>query len=457
MIHIEKDTTICAISTAPGIGGIAVIRVSGKDTFENVNQIFSKNFSELNTHSAHYGLIKNGNQIIDEVVVTVFKNPNSFTGEDVVEISCHGSTFIQQRILNLLIDNGCVLAQAGEFTMRAFANGKLDLSQAEAVADIISSTSEAEHKLAMQQMRGDFSKQITELRQELINFASLIELELDFSEEDVEFADRTQFNLLLDKVLQVTSELIDSFKYGNAIKNGIPVVIAGAPNAGKSTLLNKLLKEDKAIVSDIAGTTRDVIEDDLIVNGTKFRFIDTAGLRDTKETIESIGIEKAYDKIKAADIVLYLIDSSKPTDEIGFEIQAVKNNPYFEGKKILFVLNKVDLAEHDISFDLQKIVKISAKNNEGIEILKQYLGNYVQENSLENQHNVVVTNVRHLEALTQAKEALDKAKENLNNGISSDFVAMDTRQALHHLGTITGEISTDDLLGNIFSKFCIGK
>ena len=306
-------------------------------------------------------------------------------------------------------------------------------------------------------MRGDFSKQIGELRQELMNFASLLELEIDFSEEDVEFADRTAFNLLLDKVLSIVNDLIDSFKYGNAIKNGIPVVISGAPNAGKSTLLNNLLREDKAIVSDIPGTTRDVIEDDLIVDGTKFRFIDTAGLRETSETIESIGIEKAYGKIKDADVVLYLVDASKPIDEIGFEIQAVKNNPFFDQKEILFVLNKIDLANQDISFDHQETVKISAKNNEGIEDLKAFLSNYVRNNSLKNQHNVVVTNVRHLEALSNARETLQKAKDNMNNGITSDFVAMDTRQALHHLGTITGEISTDDLLGNIFSKFCIGK
>lgn len=455
MININKDSTICALSTAPGIGGIAVIRVSGNKAFDIVNTIFSKNLHEQKSHNVCFGLIKDNDRIVDEVVVSIFKNPHSFTGEDVAEISCHGSIYIQQEILNLLLKNGCVLAQAGEFTMRAFANGKLDLSQAEAVADIIASTSEAEHKLAMKQMRGDFSKQIEELRQELMNFASLLELELDFSEEDVEFADRTQFNLLLDKVLFIVNDLIDSFKYGNAIKNGIPVVIAGAPNAGKSTLLNNLLKEDKAIVSDIAGTTRDVIEDDLIVNGTKFRFIDTAGLRETSETIESIGIEKAYSKIESAAIVLYLIDSSKSENDITAELESIKNDKKFQASHLIFLLNKSD--KNEFKSNDTKVLNISAKHNKGIDNVKTLLSDYVNETTLKNQHNVVVTNIRHLEALNETKLTLEKAKENMNNGISSDFVAMDTRQALHHLGSITGEISTDDLLGNIFSKFCIGK
>lgn len=457
MIHIDRDTTICALSTAPGIGGIAVIRISGNGVFDALKSIFSKDLSQEKSHTVHFGLIKDKERIVDEVVVSIFKNPHSFTGENVAEISCHGSIYIQQEILNLLLKNGCTLAQPGEFTMRAFANGKMDLSQAEAIADIIASTSEAEHKLAMKQMRGDFSKQITELRQELMNFASLLELELDFSEEDVEFADRAAFNLLLDKVLSITNDLIDSFKYGNAIKNGIPVVIAGAPNAGKSTLLNNLLKEDKAIVSDIAGTTRDIIEDDLIVNGTKFRFIDTAGLRETSETIESIGIEKAYSKISTADVVLYLIDSTRSENDIKAEIDSILLDEKFKNSHLIFLLNKADNSLEIFIDKTKRILNISAKHNKGIDELKQLLANYVQENALNNQHNVVVTNVRHIEALDHAREALQKAKDNMNNGISSDFVAMDTRQALHHLGTITGEISTDDLLGNIFSKFCIGK
>jgi tRNA modification GTPase len=457
VIHINPNTTICALSTAAGVGAIAVIRISGKNTLNIVNGIFSKEITAETSHTLHYGIISNNQQIIDEVVVAWFKGPNSFTGEDVAEISCHGSTFIQQKILELLLEKGCVLAQAGEFTMRAFANGKLDLSQAEAIADVIASSSEAEHKLAVQQLRGHFSKKIEHLRQELINFASLLELELDFAEEDVEFADRKKFLTLVHEIVLMINELADSFKVGNAIKNGIPIVIAGAPNAGKSTLLNVLLNEDRAIVSDIAGTTRDVIEDEVILHGVKFRFIDTAGLRETNEEIESIGIEKAYAKIKVADVVLYLIDATKSMEEINFEIQALKNNPYFEGKKVVYVLNKTDNSTQDIQFEHHKLVKISAKQQQGIDELKQHLVELVSIDKTLNQTNVVVTNVRHYKALLEAKEALVKAHDNLKHGTSSEFVAMDVREAIHHLGAITGQVTTDDLLGNIFSKFCIGK
>ncbi len=439
------------------MGAIAVIRLSGKGVFDTLKAVFSKNVSQEKSHTVHYGFILNNQQIVDEVVVSIFKGPNSFTGEDVAEISCHGSTFIQQKLLELLIENGCVLAQAGEFTMRAFANGKLDLSQAEAVADVIVSSSEAEHKLAMQQMRGHFSKKIEHLRQELINFASLLELELDFAEEDVEFADRKKFLTLIYEILLMINELADSFRVGNAIKNGIPIVIAGSPNAGKSTLLNILLNEDRAIVSEIAGTTRDVIEDELILEGIKFRFIDTAGLRKTDEEIESIGIEKAYAKIKAADVVLYIIDANKTLEEISFELHSIKSNPYFENKKVLFVINKIDQATQDIVFEPYHLIKISAKNNQGIEELKQRILNAVAEHRTASQSNVVVSNARHYECLLNARTALTKAQENLNSQTSSEFIAMDVREAIHHLGAITGQVTTDDLLGNIFSKFCIGK
>lgn len=457
---LEKDT-ICAISTAPGVGGIAVIRVSGDNCFEVVNKNFKKKLANVASHTLHFGnFYGENNQIIDEVVVAVFKGPNSFTGEDVAEISCHGSSFIQQEILTTLIASGCRLAQPGEFTMRAFMNQRMDLVQAEAVADLIAADSAKSHEIAMQQMRGGFSKEIEELRQQLINFASLIELELDFSEEDVEFADRTQLQNLINLLHQSVSRLVDSFRVGNVLKNGIPVAIIGAPNVGKSTLLNALLNEERAIVSEIAGTTRDTVEDEMILAGTTFRFIDTAGIRATEDTIENIGIGRSYEKAKQASVVLLLFDLIN--DSLAFitnkinEFKEVLNQP---DKKLILLFNKVDAAQPAILSACQKQwpegIYISAKQKD-ISSLTTTLTEFVTKGLLSESENVV-SNARHHEALVKTLNALNDVNEAMENGISGDFLAIDIRQALHFLGTITGEITTDDLLGNIFSKFCIGK
>ena len=462
MLPTNANETICAVATAAGPGAISVIRVSGAKALEITNAVFSgKDLMQQASHTIHFGLIKDGDNIIDEVLVSLFVGPNSYTGEHVTEISCHGSPYIRQQIVNLLIQKGCRMAQAGEFTLRAFLNKKLDLSQAEAVADLIASDSAASHQLAMNQMRGGFSSEISKLRQELVNFASLIELELDFGEEDVEFADRDDLKQLLLKVHKLTQGLIDSFKVGNVMKNGVPVVIAGKPNAGKSTLLNQILREERAIVSDIEGTTRDVIEDEFIIDGIGFRFVDTAGIRETKDTVEAIGVKKTLEKIRSAAIVIYLFDVNQFTPGSLQEVhQQLLDDTADTQARILLVGNKIDghelatLKEQYAAFE--DILFISAKHNTLVEDLNKKLVDLVNLNAVSNQ-DVIVSNGRHYEALVRANEALLNAHNGLETGITGDFIAMDIRQSLHYLGEITGEITNDDLLGNIFANFCIGK
>lgn len=463
------NETIVALATPSGAGAIAVIRLSGKDALAIATKVFQsvskKDITKQKTHTIHLGHIVDGTKVYDQVLLSLFKNPNSYTGEDVVELSCHGSTFIQQQIIQLLLRHGCTMAKPGEFTLRAFLNGKLDLSQAEAVADLISSDNEASHQIAMQQMRGGFSNEIALLRAELLNFASLIELELDFAEEDVEFADRTQFTDLLTRIDFVLKRLIDSFAVGNVIKNGIPVAIVGEPNVGKSTLLNALLNEDRAIVSEIAGTTRDTIEDELVIEGIGFRFIDTAGIRETKDVVESIGILKTFEKIEQAQVVLYLFDSFRfkvSSAEYFSEIEKVKNK--YPLKPLLVVINKIDLLSKEELLSIYQQLEtlnlkpetISAKQNIGIDELKQKLLSFVNTGALRN-NETIVTNSRHYDSLLKALEAIQKVKWGLESGLSSDLMAIDIRDALYHFGEITGEVTNDELLGNIFANFCIGK
>jgi tRNA modification GTPase len=461
--------TIVALATASGAGAIAIIRLSGKDAISIADEVFEsvskKKLSDQKTHTVHLGHIVDGLKTLDQVLVTIFKNPNSYTGENVVEISCHGSTFIQQQIIQLLLRKGAKMAEAGEFTLRAFLNGKLDLSQAEAVADLIASDNEASHQIAMQQMRGGFSNEIAKLREELLNFASLIELELDFAEEDVEFADRTAFNELITRIDFVLKRLIDSFAVGNVIKNGIPVAIVGEPNVGKSTLLNALLNEERAIVSDIAGTTRDTIEDELVIKGIEFRFIDTAGIRETSDVVESIGIQKTFEKIEQAQVVIFLFDGLKfqvSSFDYITEIEKVKNK--YPLKPILVLVNKIDLlTENEISSINKQLktlnltlLKVSAKQKTGIDELKETLLSFVNTGALRN-NETIVTNTRHYDALLKAQEEIQKVKHGLETNISSDFMAIDIRQALFYFGEITGQVTNDELLGNIFANFCIGK
>ncbi|MCO6499038.1 MAG: tRNA uridine-5-carboxymethylaminomethyl(34) synthesis GTPase MnmE [Vicingus serpentipes] len=449
--------TICAIATPPGIGAIAVIRLSGKDAILIVNQLFfGVNLTEVDSHTIHFGTIRKEGVIVDEVLVSVFRGKKSFTGEDTVEISTHGSPYIQQQVLQLLLANGAKAASPGEFTMRAFLNGKLDLSQAEAVADVIAANSPSSHELAMSQMRGGFSSEIQKLREKLVHFASLIELELDFGEEDVEFANREDLKSLVTELSNALMQLVNSFDYGNVIKNGVPVAIVGRPNAGKSTLLNALLNEERAIVSDIAGTTRDTIEEALTIKGVQFRFIDTAGLRETDDAIEKIGVEKALEQIQKSSIYIYLFDINELTLE---EVEGDLSQ-FNQDKPRLVVANKVDLADdskgipfRDSDIDCHFI---SAKEKESLAELKEILYQSVMD-QLIDKNDVIVTNVRHYDALSNANESLLKVLEGLDNNITGDFLAMDIRQALHQLGLITGDITTDDLLDNIFSKFCIGK
>ncbi|WP_159798958.1 tRNA uridine-5-carboxymethylaminomethyl(34) synthesis GTPase MnmE [Flavobacterium sp. MK4S-17] len=464
---IPQDT-IVALATPSGAGAIAIIRLSGNNAFTIASQIFQsvsgKDISTQKTHTIHLGNIVENNKIFDQVLVSLFRGPNSYTGEDVIEISCHGSVYIQQQIIQLLLRKGCRMANAGEFTLRAFLNGKLDLSQAEAVADLIASDNEASHQVAMQQMRGGFSTEIAKLREELLNFASLIELELDFSEEDVEFADRTQFYDLLERIEFVLKRLIDSFAIGNVIKNGIPVTIVGEPNVGKSTLLNALLNEERAIVSDIAGTTRDTIEDELVINGIGFRFIDTAGIRETQDIVESIGIKKTFEKIEQAKVVIYLVDTlqinSKASfiETINIEIEKIKNR--FPQKPLLIIGNKADALTEEqkdmLLYSVEDIFLISAKQHSGIEILKEKLLSFVNTGALRN-NETIVTNTRHYDSLLKALEEIQKVKFGLNSGVSADLMAIDIRQALFYFGEITGQVTNDELLGNIFANFCIGK
>ncbi len=462
---MHTNDTIVALATPSGSGAIAVIRLSGKSAIGLVSQFFrsihSKVLEEQDTHTVHLGHIVEDKRTIDEVLVCLFKNPQSYTGEDVVEISCHGSPYIQQEIIQLFLRNGCRMASAGEFTLRAFLNGKLDLSQAEAVADLIASDNEASHQIAMQQMRGGFSTEIEKLRQELMNFASLIELELDFSEEDVEFADRSEFKALIDKIGLVLKRLIDSFAVGNVIKNGIPIAIVGEPNVGKSTLLNALLNEERAIVSSIAGTTRDTIEDEISIGGIGFRFIDTAGIRDTEDVVETIGIKKTFEKMDQAQVVVYLFDASSYIDQLSaltIEIEKIKNK--YPQKPLVIIANKIDtLSESEVKSlitEFPNIHLLSAKEGTGVEDLKTKFINFVNTGALRN-NETIVTNTRHYDALLKAYEEIDKVKIGLETGLSGDLLAIDIRQALYHFGEITGEITSDDLLGNIFANFCIGK
>lgn len=457
--------TIAALSTAPGVGAIAVIRVSGKDAFKTCSKIFKKkdskatDISRFVSHTVHYGEIIHKSIVIDDVVLTIFKAPNSYTGENIVEISCHGSKYIQEQILHLLVKQGARLANAGEFTFRAFMNGKFDLSQAEAVADLISSHSATSHHVAMMQMRGGFSSKIKILRDNLINFASLIELELDFSEEDVEFASKDELKKLVFSLQNVIQKLIRSFELGNVIKNGVPVCIAGRPNAGKSTLLNSLLDEDRAIVSDIPGTTRDTIEDEIVIEGVRFRFIDTAGLRSAADTIESEGIERTYKAMKQASIIIYLFDIHELSiSDLQKELEELKQ--YTNNAELILTGNKID--KEDIEYTKKEfshfndMIFISSKEKMGLEELKTKLIDIFDEKS-NNIPETIITNTRHLEALQETYNALVRVNEGLDKKVSGELLSSDIRSALHHLGLITGEVSTDDLLKNIFSKFCIGK
>ncbi len=458
--------TIVALATPSGSGAIAIIRLSGKDAIAIADICFqsvknNKSLKDQATHTIHLGHIVEDKRVYDEVLVSVFKNPNSYTGEDVVEVSCHGSAYIQQEIIQLFLRKGCRMANAGEFTLRAFLNGKLDLSQAEAVADLIASDNEASHQIAMQQMRGGFSSEIAKLREELLNFASLIELELDFAEEDVEFADRTQFKSLVDRIVFVLKRLIDSFAVGNVIKNGIPVAIVGEPNVGKSTLLNALLNEERAIVSDIAGTTRDTIEDELSIGGIGFRFIDTAGIRETEDVVESIGIKKTFEKIEQSQVTIYLFDSTKGITDlksIQIELEKIKNK--YPQKPLLIIANKIDLLDDSqlatLLQQIEGVQLLSAKTGFGVEQLTDSLLNLINTGALRN-NETIVTNTRHYDALLKAFEEVQKVKYGLDSGLSGDLLAIDIRQTLYHFGEITGEITNDDLLGNIFANFCIGK
>lgn len=474
-IMLVQDT-IVALATPSGAGAIAVIRISGPQAWSLADTLFEsvhhKKLSEQKSHTIHLGYIKDGEKLIDQVLVSLFKNPHSYTGEDVVEISCHGSVFIQQQIIQLILRRGARMAQAGEFTLRAFLNGKMDLSQAEAVADLIASDTEASHQLAISQMRGGFSNELARLREELLNFASLMELELDFAEEDVEFADRTQFKALLDRITHVLKRLIDSFAVGNVIKNGIPVAIVGEPNVGKSTLLNALLNEERAIVSDIAGTTRDTIEDELVIGGIGFRFIDTAGIRETQDVVESIGIQKTFEKIEQAQVVIFLVDSCRLSvvgdpmsiNHLKKDIEQIRNK--YPNKTLVTVINKKDLLSTAILERLadelttdnrqQLTLFISAKNKLGIDELKNTLLSFVNTGALKNQETIV-TNTRHYDALLKALEEVQKVQWGLDQQLPTDLLAIDLRQALYHFGEITGEVTNDELLGNIFANFCIGK
>jgi tRNA modification GTPase len=461
--------SIVALATPSGAGAIAVIRISGNEAITIGNSVFksikNKDLLKQKTHTLHLGHIMDDVKTLDEVLVSIFKGPNSYTGENTIEISCHGSSYIQQQIIQLLLRKGCRMADPGEFTLRAFLNGKLDLSQAEAVADLISSDNEASHQIAMQQMRGGFSNEIAKLREELLNFASLIELELDFAEEDVEFADRTQFHELLNRIEFVLKRLIDSFAVGNVIKNGIPVAIVGEPNVGKSTLLNALLNEERAIVSEVAGTTRDTIEDELVIGGIGFRFIDTAGIRETKDVVESIGIKKTFEKIEQAQLVIYLMDSLKfqvSGSESIIEIEKIKNK--YPLKQILIVANKIDqlkteeleLLQEELQTLNLKQLFLSAKENIGVEELKNQLLSFVNTGALRN-NETIVTNTRHYDSLLKALDEIQKVKYGLETELSSDLMAIDIKEALYHFGTITGQVTNDELLGNIFANFCIGK
>lgn len=485
---VYNSDTIIALATPSGIGAIGVIRLSGPDAISLVNEVFGgKDLSIQHSHTIHFGTIKDGKQVLDEVLVSIFIGPRSYTRENVVEISTHGSAFIIESIIKLLIREGARPANPGEFTLRAFLNGQLDLSQAEAVADLIASNSQASHQVAMQQMRGGFSSELQHLRDQLIHFASMIELELDFGEEDVEFANRDDLKGLIYQIQRILHRLIQSFEQGNVMKNGVPVVIAGKPNVGKSTLLNALLNEERAIVSEIAGTTRDTVEDHMIIGGINFRFIDTAGIRDTEDIIEAKGVERTHEKIKQAKLIIYLVDPEQNVKEIETQVKYLNelNIPF------LVVVNKRDLVSAEFEEELSVIsyqisdnrqqmtdnraptsnlvphtsdfrpqtsnlIFISARNKDGIDLLKQEILRKINLHSI-NTDDVLISNIRHLEALQKTEDSLNRVLINIDNPITSDFLASDIKQALYYLGEITGQVTTDDLLETIFSKFCIGK
>lgn len=458
--------TICAPATAPGLSAIAVLRLSGKDSFGVMSRLFvsygqKTEFQQIPARYATLGQIISQGEPVDEVLLTRFPAPHSYTGEDMVEVSCHGSPFITQRILQLMIDQGARMARPGEFTMRAFLNGRMDLSQAEGVADLIASNSSASHRMAFRQMRGHFSERIHDLRQRLLHFASLIELELDFSEEDVEFANRQELTQLLDSILKETSQLKTSFSLGNVLKMGIPVAIIGKPNVGKSTLLNAILNEEKAIVSEIPGTTRDAIEDTIVIEGVSFRFIDTAGLRESEDVIENVGIGRTYEKIRQAAVILYLFDASDTTlEEILATISEFREKISDGNKRLIPIANKIDLLE-EMPHHFRNLVEletifVSAKRKENIHMIAQTLLESVKT-SPEEENQYIVTNSRHYEALAKTAEAVTAVREGIDNGLPGDLLSSELRLALHHLGTITGEITNDEILGNIFEKFCIGK
>jgi len=464
-----SESTICALAT-PGSGAIAVIRISGPDSIAIVEKIFhpvteGKLLAKQPPNTIHFGTIQDSDKLVDEVLVSLFRTPHSYTGEDSIEISCHGSPYIQQKILELLVVHGARPARAGEFTQRAFLNGKMDLSQAEAVADLIAAESEGAHRVALQQLRGGFSDRLKALRDRLLNFISMIELELDFSEEDVEFADRKELVTLVDEIASLIGELVSSFQLGNVLKNGVPVAIIGRPNVGKSTLLNAILNEERAIVSDIEGTTRDSIEDTINLEGITFRFIDTAGLRETADTIENLGIRRTYQKIGQASIVLLLTEASDDPDIIRRSIKAIREQLSEGQKHLVVVLNKSDrisesqLQELEKGIPLQdneKIISISAEKRENIQGLTGLLLDIVNIGSIKHQ-DVVISNIRHYNALKSAAESLTRVSDGLTSALPSDLLAQDIREALHYLGEITGEITTDEILGNIFKNFCIGK
>lgn len=461
------QSVICAIATAPGMGAIAVIRLSGKGCIELCDQLFvspsGKRLTAVHPNTVHFGKVMEGEEMIDEVLVSVFHAPHSFTGEDSIEISCHGSVYIQQRLLQLLISSGARLAAPGEFTQRAFLNGKMDLSQAEAVADLIASSSSAAHKMALNQMRGGFSEELMKLRMELLRITSLLELELDFSEEDVEFADRSELRSIAVGIDTLISRLCDSFSLGNVIKNGIPVAIVGNTNVGKSTLLNALLREDRAIVSDIEGTTRDVIEDTINLQGITFRFIDTAGIRHTDDKVETMGIERTFSKIEQARIVLLLVDTTKDISNFLPYYTRVKER-LASDTRLLILLNKIDqstapdslIAEISALSSGEPILSISAKTGHNVPNLVEQLVSTVNITSLSS-GDVIVSNARHYEALSHARSAIERVISGLDTHLSGEFISQDIRECLHYLGEITGQITTDEVLGNIFKNFCIGK
>lgn len=468
----SEDDTICAISTPPGKGGIAVIRCSGSGVYEICDKIIRLNtdinsLADLPANTLHYSSVYDGNEIIDQVITGIFRKPHSYTGEDTIEISCHGSPYIQKKVLELLVQSGARLATPGEFTMRAFFNGKLDLTQVEAVADLISSGSAASHRIAMNQMRGGFTKEIKKLRDKLLGFTSLVELELDFSEEDVEFADRQALKVLIDEIILNLENLSKSFQLGNVIKHGIPVAIVGKTNAGKSTLLNLLLREEKAIVSDVEGTTRDSIEDVISIKGIHFRLIDTAGLRHTDDVVEKLGIERTWQKIDQALIVIQVLDTSSRPEEMRKLEERISNLPDKVTKTRIIVLNKIDKIQEEKRNDLitslrpflingETIIPVSAMNGTNLNLLEEALIK-ASGYSEPEENDVIITNVRHYEALEKALAAIRRSKEGLNNGVPGDLLAQDIRETLHYLGEITGEITTNEILGNIFKNFCIGK